>query len=193
MQKIPPYFPSRPDGFYCFKGFKLKIHRQFWTFYPLPSTFYPRPSTFYPRPSHFYPRPSTLDENLHSMRYCQNKNTNKKANRGGNQTWKKTQMLTKKTNKEDLGDVIMKLEGKHPMCLEFCIRAAVSTTRHESFRNASEVYWRKIPENTRRSLERTAKSCGSTCFRCTQNLYLQLQRTWKRTVKFIWHCGGWRL
>ena len=37
-------------------------------------------------------------------------------------------MLTKKANKEDLGDVMMKLEGKRPMCLEFCIRAAVSTT-----------------------------------------------------------------
>ena len=53
------------------------------------------------------------------MRNCQNKNTNKKANCGGNQNWKTTQMLTKKTDKEDLGDVMMKLEGKRPMCLEF--------------------------------------------------------------------------
>ena len=71
---------------------------------------------------------------------CQNKNTNKKANCCGNQNWKTTKMLTKKTNKEDLGDVMMKLEGKRFMCLKFCIRAAVLTTRHEPFRNPLKVY-----------------------------------------------------
>ena len=47
-----------------------------------------------------------------SMGNCQNKNTYKKANCCGNQNWKTTKMLTKKTNKEDLGDVMMKLERK---------------------------------------------------------------------------------
>ena len=48
-----------------------------------------------------------------STRIRSNKNTNKKTNYGGNQNRKTTKMLT--TEKE-LGDVIMKLEGKRPKC-----------------------------------------------------------------------------
>ena len=66
-----------------------------------------------------------------------NKHTNKKANRGGNQNWKTSMMLTKK----ELGDVMLKLEGKRPTCWNFVSeRLSQTTTRHEPFRNPSKVH-----------------------------------------------------
>ena len=55
-----------------------------------------------------------------------NKNTNMKANRGGNQNLKTTKMLTKK----ELGDVMLKLEGNRPTWWNFVSGAAVSTMNH---------------------------------------------------------------
>ena len=78
--------------------------------------------------------------------------------------------------------------GKTSHVLEFCIRAAVSTTRHEALDwNPSKAYWKKYSALATANYE----ILWSTCFRCTQNLYLQSQRTWEKTLKFIWHCAGW--
>ena len=49
-------------------------------------------------------------------------------------------MLTKK----ELGDVMMKLEEKCPMCWNFCIRTAVSTTHNKAF----ETHRKLMKKNT---------------------------------------------
>ena len=73
-----------------------------------------------------------------STRMRSNKNTNKKTNYGGNQNRKTTKVLT--TEKE-LGDVMMKLEGKRPKCWSF---VSERPSQHCHFMKLSNAYWRKI-------------------------------------------------
>ena len=86
-----------------------------------------------------------------------NKNTNKKANCGGSENRKTTKILT--TEKE-LGNVMMKLEGKRPMCWNF----VSERLSQQHVMKLSKPIESLLKKNTRPSLQRTAKSCGSHVF-----------------------------
>ena len=75
---------------------------------------------------------------------------------------------------------MMKLEGKRPMCWNFVserLSRPVSTTRHEAFEthrkptsSPGSLGWAiqdgsdSLKKKTRRSIQRTAKSCGAHVF-----------------------------
>ena len=90
------------------------------------------------------------------MRNCQNKNINKIANRGRNSKLENN-TDTKKKNR-DLVDVMTKLEGKRPMCLEFCVRASGCLNNH------FETHRKFIEEKYSALATANYETCGAHIF-----------------------------
>ena len=63
---------------------------------------------------------------------------------------------------KELGDVIMKLEGKLPMCWSFVYEGLSQQHVMKLSKPIESLCRKKI--NTRRSLQRTTKSCGAHVF-----------------------------
>ena len=69
---------------------------------------------------------------------------------------------------------MMKLEGKRPKCWSFVLeRLSLTTIRHKAFKTHRKL----IQEKYSALATANYKILWSTYFRCTKNLYLQLQRT----------------
>ena len=62
---------------------------------------------------------------------------------------------------KELCDAMMKLEGKRPMCWSF---VSERLSQQHVMKLWTETHQKLIEKNTRRSLQRTTKSCGAHVF-----------------------------